>query len=203
MYYAYYLLETFEKGIVDNWDECKNICHGKKSRYKKFKTIEEAQEFLDSGAVYESKKNINEKLESKLIKEAIYFDAGTGRGKGVEVRVTDINKNSMLMFVLPKEKINEYGNYNLSFKRTNNYGELTALYFSLKIANKLNILNICGDSELVIKYWSLGRYNLTLDDDTQKLIKKVSNMRKEFEEKGGIIHKISGDVNPSDLGFHK
>jgi hypothetical protein cdivTM_07446 len=28
-------------------------------------------------------------------------------------------------------------------------------------------------------------------------------MRNEFEKRGGTVKKISGDVNPADLGFHK
>ena len=69
---------------------------------------------------------------------------------------------------------------------------------------KYNIHTICGDSSLVIDYWSKGRYNKeNLGKDTLKLIEKVTIMRKGFENKNGIIKKISGDVNPADLGFHK
>jgi ribonuclease HI len=28
-------------------------------------------------------------------------------------------------------------------------------------------------------------------------------LRETFEEKGGIIKRISGDFNPADLGFHR
>ena len=42
-----------------------------------------------------------------------------------------------------------------------------------------------------------------IKNDTIELIKKVTLMRNEFEKKGGIVKKISGDVNPADLGFHK
>ena len=88
MFYAYYLVETKETGIVDSWDKCSNIVNNKNAKFKKFKTEKLAQEWIDSGFKSDDNKN--------LIKNAIYFDAGTGRGIGVEVRVTDVNKNSIL-----------------------------------------------------------------------------------------------------------
>ena len=57
---------------------------------------------------------------------------------------------------------------------------------------------------MIKEYWSLGRYNKeNIDKDTIELITKVTKMRKNYEDKGGIIKKISGDINPADLGFHK
>ena len=140
----------------------------------------------------------------ELEKDGIYFDAGTGRGEGVEVRLTDYDGNSLLYEILEASKINKYGNYKLSDGRTNNFGELTGLFAALKYAKKNNIKVICGDSNLVIEYWSKGRYNSDgLEKDTVELIKKVTLLRTEFEKNGGIVKKISGDVNPADLGFHK
>ena len=56
----------------------------------------------------------------------------------------------------------------------------------------------------MLDYWSMGRYNAgNLESDTIELIKKVTLMRKKFENQNGIIKKISGDINPADLGFHK
>lgn len=40
------------------------------------------------------------KLYSELEREAIYFDAGTGRGNGVEVRLTDFDGNSLLYKIM-------------------------------------------------------------------------------------------------------
>lgn len=105
---------------------------------------------------------------------------------------------------MDKSKINDYGNYYLSEGRTNNFGELTGLYAALKYALRYDINKICGDSSLIIDYWSKGRYNKdSLEEDTINLIKKVTLLRTEFERKKGKIEKISGDVNPADLGFHK
>ena len=135
---------------------------------------------------------------------AIYFDAGTGRGNGVEVRLSDYKGNPLLYKILPKEKINEFGNYYVAKHRTNNFGELVGLYAALVFAKKYDIKKIMGDSSLVLDYWSMGRYNAgNLESDTIELIKKVTLMRKKFENRNGIIKKISGDINPADLGFHK
>lgn len=195
MFYAYYFSDE-KKGISKSWDEVQELVNGTNARYKKFKLKKEAQSWLDSGALYEEK-------TFELDKSGIYFDSGTGRNKTVEIKVTDYRGNSLLLFILEPNKISEYGTYFLSEGRTNNYGELTACYASLKYALEYDIKNIYGDSDLVISYWSLGRYNDDLDDDTINLIKKVVDLRSKFEKKGGKISRISGDYNPADLGFHK
>lgn len=205
--YAYYIIETGECGTTDIWEECQKTVKGKKARYKSFKTEDEALKWLENGAEYETSEKKAEKIDNLILqldRKAVYFDAGTGRGKGVEVRITDFNGEPLLYKVLDKSKINDYGNYYLSKGRTNNFGELTGLYAALKYALKYDINKICGDSSLIIDYWSKGRYNKdSLEEDTINLIKKVTLLRTEFERKKGKIEKISGDVNPADLGFHK
>ena len=206
-YYAYYMLDSLERGILTNWDECQKKVSGKKTRYKSFKTEKDAIEWLENGAEYKTKEQKLEKMSdlfAELDREAVYFDAGTGRGNGVEVRISDYDGNSLLNKVLGESKLNEFGNYYLSDGRTNNFGELVGLYAALKFANKYNKKIICGDSNLIIKYWSLGKYNEeNIDKDTIDLIRKVAIMRKDYENKGGIIKKISGDIHTADLGFHK
>lgn len=204
-FYAYFILDTSKNGILENWTDCQKKVSGKKSRYKSFKTLSEAQEWLNSGANYEKKekKDLTD-LYSELEQDAIYFDAGTGRGNGVEVRLTDFDGNSLLYKIMNEKNINEYGNYYVANTRTNNFGELVGIYTAFVYAKKYDIKTICGDSSLVIEYWTKGRYNSSnLENDTIELIKKVTLMRNEFEKKGGTVKKISGDVNPADLGFHK
>ena len=206
--YAYYLVNSDTSGILESWEECKKVVLKKKARYKSFENIKEAQEWLDSGAKYEKKEKndieISKIFQSDIDCLAIYFDAGTGRGNGVEVRLSDYKGNPLLYKILPKEKINEYGNYYVAKHRTNNFGELVGLYAALVFAKKYDIKKIMGDSSLVLDYWSMGRYNAgNLESDTIELIKKVTLMRKKFENQNGIIKKISGDINPADLGFHK
>lgn len=207
--YAYYLVNSGTSGILESWEECKKVVLKKKARYKSFENIKEAQEWLDSGAKYEKKEKNDIEIKSKIFQSdidclAIYFDAGTGRGNGVEVRLSDYKGNPLLYKILPKEKINEFGNYYVAKHRTNNFGELVGLYAALVFAKKYDIKKIMGDSSLVLDYWSMGRYNAgNLESDTIELIKKVTLMRKKFENRNGIIEKISGDINPADLGFHK
>lgn len=199
-YYAYYLIEEQKSGVVNTWEECKNLTTNKKSRYKKFSTLSSAKEWIKNGCIYEKKENIYPNLDEN----AIYFDAGTGRGIGVEVRVTNINRQSILSKIIPENLINKYGNYQVAKNRTNNFGELTGAFFALKLALKYNIKLICGDSKLVIDYWINCRYNkANIDNDTIKLIEKTNKLYIEYKLKGGKISRISGDINPADLGFHK
>lgn len=194
-YYGYFIPRTGGKGVIDNWSECEKIIHGEiNSRFKGFKTRNEAEEWLKAGAVYGFKK----KLES-----GIYFDSGTGRGLGVEISITDENGNNLLIGKRFKRYLDKAGHWILK-DVSNNYGELLACYHALKIAQREGIKKIFGDSKLVINYWSKGFMNKNkLPLKTKKLIKSVTLLRKKFEEKKGKIEYISGDDNPADLGFHR
>lgn len=199
-YYAYFLVDSNESGILETWQECEKLVKGTKSRYKSFTSYNEAEKWIKSGAEYELK----EKSTPLLEKNALYFDAGTGRGIGVEVRVTDYKGVSLLPRILSKEKVSEHQNYILKEGRTNNYGELVGMYIALKYALKKEIKIVCGDSKLVLEYWSKGIFNKDkLENETIELIGKVAELRKEFEQNGGRAEHISGDFNPADLGFHK
>ena len=198
-FYAYYIVSSGKTGICDSWDICKNIVHGEKSRYKSFKTKNEAEEWLLGGAEYIKKDEVKKNLP-----EGIYFDAGTGRGIGVEVRVTFKDGNSILNRYLPENRINEFGNFLMPLGSTNNMGELAGINFAIEIAVKEGMFNIYGDSSLVIDYWSKGfikKDNVT--PKTYELALKVKKKREFFESIGGTITRISGDYNPADLGFHK
>lgn len=200
MFYAYYLEEEKKSDIVESWNECQQLTKGKNARFKKFESKFEAQNWLNSGALYTPRV----KDTSTLITDAIYFDSGTGRKGIAEIKVCDVHGDSLLPFIMPEDKINSHGNYYLSKERTNNFGELTGLFIALKYALKFDIKTICGDSKIVIEYWSNGKYSEDkLDEDTIELINKVTKLRKEFEEKNGEILNISGDINPADIGFHK
>ena len=196
MFYAYILSD--KKGIVEDWESCKALVNGVSgAKYKKFKTFAEANAFIN-----------NEEIE---LEDAIYFDAGTGRGRGVEVRITDKNKNSLIPILRENRKdiidfflkkgwnINEFSNIELGNNYTNNFGELLGCYVALIIANIKGENKIFGDSNLVIVYWSKGICNID-DKETLKLVEVVSKLRDNF--KGKIEH-IFGDINPADLGFHK
>lgn len=137
------------------------------------------------------------------MKHEIYFDSGTGRGIGVEVRVTNQRGESVIQHSgLKNITINEYGNFHLGFDKTNNYGELAGLFIALKLAIKYNVKVIKGDSQVVIDYWSQGKHHMS-DVSTVKLINRVIMLRKAFINNGGRIIKIKGKDNIADIGFHK
>lgn len=197
-YYAVLFLDDNTSKIVSDWEECQKLIKGRSHRFKSFTSENEAINWLENGGIYEKKST------SLLLEDGVYFDAGTGRGIGVEVRVTDKDGTSLLDKVLEKDKINNFGNYLTENGSTNNFGELIGLYIALEVAYRLNISKIFGDSKLVIEYWSKGFFNRdNLNEKTIKLIEKTIIKRKKFENLGGTISKISGDINPADLGFHK
>src|SRR3989344_2473204 len=109
-YYACFIPQKNLKKIFDNWKECEKLVKGVYgARYRGFKTREEAEEWLVAGAHYELKAK-SEKRKVILV-PGIYFDAGTGRGMGVEISVTDEAGNNLLHKVMPKSKINEFGKH--------------------------------------------------------------------------------------------
>lgn len=212
-YYAYYFDEK-TNGIHDNWEDCKEVAYSIKARYKSFKTKLEAEIWIKQGGVYEIREKNEKNLKNIILENAVYFDAGTGRGKGVEVRVTNNKKESLLQKITSSNFkkflkdnnwfINEYGNIQLDNNKTNNFGELLGLILAIRCAKKLKITKIFGDSNLVIKYWSKGFYHEDkLPKETVKFINFSIEERKNYEKNHGIIEHISGDFNPADLGFHK
>jgi len=202
-YYAYSM--NGSEGIVHSWPECEAIVKGQKARYKGFPSETEARTWLDGGAVYENKVKKKKKRQAELPAEAIYFDAGTGRGVGTETRVSDKDGTALTWMAVRPEEVTKEGNILLKDK-TNNYGELMGCYLALKIALKLGRKIIMGDSKLVIEFWSLGKIRKETsanDPDLLALVRKVQKERKLFEKEGGKIERVSGDDNPADLGFHK
>jgi hypothetical protein len=153
-------------------------------------------------------------LLKKEIKE-IYFDAGTGRGIGMEVCVTDIEGDSLFILLESKEfsqelkskswKLNIFKNIQLSIKEENiAYGELLALKYALLCAKIIDVKKIYGDNNIVINKWSLGDFKAKkMTMETLELIKEVTLLRKKFMKTGGTVELISGNDNPADLGFHK
>ncbi|MEG1337471.1 MAG: ribonuclease H family protein [Cetobacterium sp.] len=202
-YYAFVVDKENIHGIVTTWEECQKKTKGKGARYKSFKSHQEALEWIKAGGVYEDKK-AKFKAAKELLEDEIYFDAGTGRGIGVEVRVTNKNGDSLLDVIMPENMINEFGNYLAPVGSTNNYGELIGVYLAIDIAIKKGKFKIFGDSKLIIDYWSKGLCNKSsLNEKTINLIQKTNGRRITFEKLGGQIKHISGDINPADLGFHK
>ncbi len=194
-FYAY--LTDKEKGIADNWPDCDKMVSGVNgARYKSFLTRGEAERWLKAGADYDIK-HIAPEI-------GIYFDAGTGGGKGIEISVTDKTGKSLLDKILPKTSLNRRGRHWIFQNTTNNFGELLACKYALQIAEKGGINKVFGDSKLVIKFWSRGFLNeKALTRETIALAKEVAVLRDEFEKEGGKIGRMPGASNPADLGHHK
>ena len=197
-YYAYVVPRDKKRGVTDDWKTCERIVSGKEdARYKGFRTKDEAEAWLALGARYEVKRV--KKLES-----GIYFDAGTGRGNGVEVNVTDESGKGLLHKVIAKKGLTRYATHLAGNSATNNYGELLGLSYALKIGKKEGVKKIFGDSKLVIDFWSKWRIKRNdVPPETAVLAAKVAKARAEFERRGGSVRHISGADNPADLGFHR
>lgn len=203
-FYAYFVPNgtKMTTGVTDDWKKCEKMVIGKTgARFKAFESRAEAEEWLARGARYEAKPP----LTARKLEPGIYFDAGTGRGEGVEVSVTDEQGKNLLHKAVSKEQLNQFGKHLIaSDTATNNYGELLALRYALEIARKMKVKKIFGDSRLVIDYWSRWRIKRNeLPEETVELANEVAEMREKFEASGGRIGRISGGHNPADLGFHR
>ena len=198
-YYAY-VIPSGGRGIVDGWAACEKKESGVSgARDKGFTSREEAEAWLRAGAAYEIRPP---RVRAKL-KKGIYFDAGTGRGDGVEISVTDEKGEDLLREAMPKGKINRFGKHLVPGGVTNNYGELLACKYAIRIAKKHKMNRIFGDSKLVLAHWSRGVFKeKNLPKKTVVLIREVAVLRSAFEKSGGKFSHISGADNPADLGFH-
>jgi len=191
-----------KEGVTDNWAICEKLVSGKAgARFKAFDSQSAAAAWLAQGATYEAKAT----RPRPALEPGIYFDAGTGRGKGVEISVTDEKGKNLLHKAIASKELNVFGKHLLGDDdATNNYGELLALRYALTIARTEKIKKVFGDSKLVIEFWSRRHIkSKDLPKETVALASDVSRLRETFEEKGGIIKRISGDFNPADLGFHR
>ena len=200
-FYAY-VVPSGKTGVTDQWATCESMVSGKPgARFKAFGSRGDAEEWLAHGARYEQK---TARAPAALVR-GIYFDAGTGRGEGVEISVTDERGKDLLHKAISRTELNRFGKHRIGDERaTNNYGELLALRHALVIARTEGIMRVFGDSRLVIDYWSRRRIKRKeLPAETVALADEVSRLREEFERGGGTIGRISGDHNPADLGFHK
>lgn len=202
-YYAYFVPGAVPKyGVTDGWAICEKYVSGKiGARFKSFDSRSDAEAWLAGGARYETRVA---KPRPKL-EPGIYFDAGTGRGEGVEVSVTDEHGKNLLHKTLAPLALNIFGKHVVAHADvTNNYGELLALRYALEVAQATHVKYVFGDSKLVIDFWSQWRMKRKdLPEETVALADEVSRAREVFEKMGGTVARISGDFNPADLGFHR
>jgi ribonuclease HI len=193
-------------GIVRSWAECEAKVHGTAARYKGFASFSGAKAWLASGARYEDKAAAKAKEREGLPEGGVFVDAGTGAGLGVEVKVTDREGVSLLHHGVAEGRLTPRGTTLLAPGRTNNYGELVALLLGIRIARKSGVLRVYSDSALVLDFWSRGHVTAKKrqeDPELFALAQKTSAERLDFERAGGRCLKISGGINPADLGYHR
>jgi ribonuclease HI len=203
-FYAY-LIEG-RSGIVRSWEECEAKVRGRSARYKGFPSFAEAKAWLTSGATYPDKAAAKRKEREALPEGGVFADAGTGAGMGVELNVTDREGAPLLHLGLSPNRLTPRGTSLLEPGRTNNYGELVALLLGIRIAKKLGEKTVYSDSALVLDFWSRGHVTAKKrqeDPELYVLATKTCAERREFERTGGRCLKISGGINPADLGYHR
>ncbi len=204
-HYAY-RTET-QQGVAGSWAECDRIVRGRKARYRGFLTREQALRWLDEGAPYEDRDLDKKKALSVFPEDAVFFDSGTGPGRGVEIRVTD-REGVPLVHLSQREEgeLLPEGSVLLGRGRTNNYGELLACLVAMQAAEALGATHVYGDSKLVLDYWSKGhvsRDKRSTDPDLASLAAECARARARFEASGGALGHVPGRINPADLGFHR
>ena len=203
-FYAY-LIEG-RGGLVRTWAECEAKVRGKAARYRGFTSFAEAKAWLAAGAPYEDKAAAKAKEREGLPESGVFVDAGTGAGIGVEVNVTDRTGASLLHLCLGIGRLTHRGTSLLGPGRTNNFGELIALLLGIRIARKTGALQVYSDSALVLDFWSKGHVTAKKrqeDPELFALSQKAAAERLAFERGGGRCLKISGGINPADLGYHR
>jgi hypothetical protein len=88
-----------------------------------------------------------------------------------------------------------------------NGAELLALVIALRLASIIKTVKYIKCDSSTIICWTKGgpRPNTRKNMDKNKLryIEEGIRLRLEFENRGGIVEKISGDDNLADLGYHK
>ena len=214
-----------------NWTSISKLIRGKSSRCNSFKTEEEAKYFISKkGLVTKEEMKIfmqnikNEKeIEKTGIKEeilifldpnSIYCDGTVANGKA-KARVTDANRNSLIKeILLTDEKFNEFLefkkwdyddriNCNIQFDKIEDvaFGETFALYLGMEIALRKGFKTVYSDCINAIENWSLGKASAKGYERAELLV-AITDKRKEFEKKGGVVKHIAGEINPADFGLH-
>jgi ribonuclease HI len=153
----------------------------------------------------------------------IYTDAGMNKITGDEAWGCVVNENGFDLIetnlhLLKDMKISNkklpcgyrfviQSKFNDVSSQQNNGGELQALVAGLRIAIQNGVKEVCTDSDLLYKWWSLGKVNgktwNKMDILKQGFIQDLVDLRKNFESKGGNLVKISGNINKADLGLHR
>lgn len=205
-YYAYRVGD--EQGVVESWSACERVVRGRPhARYRGFANRAAADAWLAAGAPQRDHALDKREALEALPETAVFFDSGTGPGRGAEVNVTDRAGVPIAHLAEPEEgELTPEGTLVLGRRRTNNYGELYACLLALRAAGRLGARHVYGDSRLVLDYWSQGHVSAekrASDPDLAALAARTREARAAFERSGGKLAHVSGGLNPADLGFHR
>ena len=202
-FYAYLVVHG-ESGVTRSWPECEAVTSGRNARYRGFATEGEARAWLEAGARYDFRPRKERAPARDFPEDAVFFDAGTGGGGGTRARVTDRDGVPLAHLACEEDDLTPEGNVRLP-GRTNNFGELLACKLGLLVAMHFGSKHLFGDSKLVIEFWSKGHVSkkMACEEDLVALSRETASLRQTFEAQGGRIERISGDINPADLGFHR
>ena len=196
-----------DEGVVESWAECERRTRGRSARYRRFSDRASARAWLAAGARYQDRASDKASAVRQMPADSVFFDAGTGRGRGTEVKVVDRDGVPLLHLTDPPEgELTAEGTLLLGRGRTNNYGELLGCLLGLRAAAALGAKHLFGDSRLVLDYWSLGKVTKEKRDSdpaAYRLALETAAARRRFEAAGGVLGHVPGGVNPADLGFHK
>ena len=131
---------AIKQGVTDSWAICEKFVSGKTgARFKAFDDRSSAEAWLARGAMYEAKAA----QPRPRLEPGVYFDAGTGRGEGVEISVTDEHGKNLLHKAIAAKELNTFGKHLLdNDDATNNYGELLALNYALEIARASGAIEV-------------------------------------------------------------
>jgi len=116
-FYAYKVAGA--SGVLTSWNECEGLVSGRNAHYRGFATMAEARAWLDAGARYEKKAVKKAEERRDLPDDAVFFDSGTGRGKGTEVNVTDRNGVPLTHLVVQEKELTPFGTVCVSGKTNN------------------------------------------------------------------------------------
>lgn len=143
-------------GIFDNWNEASaSIYKYKGAMYKKFKTLEEAEDYMNSNEAAMSNRYETEEQIFALLKEHEVYAYVDGSNKGDASAfswgvILFINGKKIKLSGVGNEKFNSYRNVAGEL-----FASVNAVNYAIK-ANKKKII-ICHDYS-GIRHWALGEW---------------------------------------------
>lgn len=214
----YYAVNKGKKpGVYLSWLECKDqISECKFSIYKKFETLEEAENFVKNGRIIKNPTDTNTKMETKAtnvdegIKEDyVYLFCD---GSALHQNYKSIRCGYGICMIKPNYEISNYSKL-INNIGTNNLAELMAIMDSLKLIDTNNIQKACivSDSKYsldCIMVWSITwKKNNWLtskktEPENSDLIKEILEKYESLLKKNHIIefkHINSHKTKPRDI----